>query len=53
MEKRRNFIIGGKDHLTQELLDVRFPYSGELVARVSLAGDQDDEIDGFESARWG
>jgi acyl-CoA reductase-like NAD-dependent aldehyde dehydrogenase len=52
MEKRRNFIIGGKERLTQELLDVRFPYSGELVARVSLAGDQDLE-DAVLAARNG
>jgi acyl-CoA reductase-like NAD-dependent aldehyde dehydrogenase len=36
-------ILGGEKKQTDEILDVRFPYNGELYARVCMAGDADLE----------
>jgi acyl-CoA reductase-like NAD-dependent aldehyde dehydrogenase len=50
-------LIGGKTRETEEIADVRFPYTGEVYARVCQAGASDIEdalaaaVIGFESMR--
>jgi acyl-CoA reductase-like NAD-dependent aldehyde dehydrogenase len=50
-------IIGGKKRETEETADVRFPYTGEVYARVHQAGVNDIEdaiaaaVTGFETMR--
>jgi acyl-CoA reductase-like NAD-dependent aldehyde dehydrogenase len=41
MKDRYQFLIGGGWRESGELADVRFPYTGEVVARVHLAGEKD------------
>ena len=36
-------IVGGEERFTGDILEVRFPYTGELVARVHQAGEPDLE----------
>lgn len=45
-------IVGGEERYGGEILDVRFPWNGELVARVHLATDSDWE-DAIRSAERG
>ncbi len=50
-------IIGGEERFSGEILEVRFPYNGDLVARVHQAtpGDLEDALvfarNGFEKTR--
>jgi acyl-CoA reductase-like NAD-dependent aldehyde dehydrogenase len=50
-------LIGGKTRETKEIADVRFPYTGEVYARVHQAGPSDLEdtmnaaVKGFEKMR--
>lgn len=43
------FLVGGEWRRSEEVLEVRFPYTGETVARVCLAGSADIE-DALKSA---
>jgi acyl-CoA reductase-like NAD-dependent aldehyde dehydrogenase len=43
MVKEYEFIVGGRKRKSGQLNDVRFPYTGEVVARVYQAGDEDLE----------
>ena len=45
-------IVGGEEHFSGEILEVRFPYTGELVALVHQATDADWE-DAIASAHRG
>lgn len=45
-------IVGGEERFGGDILDVRFPYNGELVARVHQATDADWE-DAIQSAERG
>jgi len=57
MTDPRPFLIGGEWRTSDRVLDVRFPYSGEVVAQVYQASAQDLEdaiqagLRGFEAAR--
>lgn len=37
------FLVGGEWRISTDILDVRFPYTGEVVGRVCLAGSGDIE----------
>lgn len=52
MTSARGFLIGGDWRRSNEILDVRFPYTGETVDRVCLAGSEDIE-DALHSAESG
>jgi acyl-CoA reductase-like NAD-dependent aldehyde dehydrogenase len=52
MREPHRFLIGGEWRRSDEVLDVRFPYTGETVGRVCLAGSADIE-DALESAESG
>lgn len=43
MMDARGFLIGGAWRTSTDILDVRFPYTGETVGRVCLAGSDDVE----------
>ncbi len=43
MTNPRPFLIGGEWRTSDHLLDVRFPYTNEVIAQVCQAGDQDLE----------
>ena len=50
-------ILGGVQKQTTEVMDVRFPYTGEIYAKVCQAGPDDIEqavaaaLQGFEKTR--
>ncbi|WP_332450335.1 aldehyde dehydrogenase family protein [Methanoculleus sp.] len=39
----RGFLVGGEWRTSTDILDIRFPYTGEVVGRVCLAGSADVE----------
>jgi acyl-CoA reductase-like NAD-dependent aldehyde dehydrogenase len=41
MKEKYNFLVGGEWRESGEILEVRFPYTGEVVARVCQAGERD------------
>ncbi len=43
MTDPRPFLIGGEWRTSDDVLDVRFPYTNEVIGRVCQAGDQDLE----------
>jgi len=43
MIEPRGFLIGGEWRTNNDILDVRFPYTGEVAGRVCLAGSEDIE----------
>ncbi|ABN56492.1 MULTISPECIES: aldehyde dehydrogenase family protein [Methanoculleus] len=43
MTEPRGFLVGGEWRTSTDILDVRFPYTGEVVGRVCLAGSDDVE----------
>lgn len=43
MTEPRGFLVGGEWRANTDILDVRFPYTGEVVGRVCLAGSDDVE----------
>ncbi|WP_292365234.1 MULTISPECIES: aldehyde dehydrogenase family protein [unclassified Methanoculleus] len=57
MTEPRGFLVGGEWRTSTEILEVRFPYTGETIGRVCLAGSADVEDalrsaeDGFSLAR--
>ncbi len=48
----RPFLVGGEWRTSDVLLDIRFPYTGETIDRVCLAGSRDIE-DALRSAEAG
>ena len=52
MTGAREFLVGGEWRASNEILDVRFPYTRETVGRVCLAGSVDIE-DALRSAAAG
>ncbi len=52
MTEPRGFLVGGEWRTSTDILDVRFPYTGEVVGRVCLAGSGDIE-DALRSAERG
>lgn len=52
MTDPHRFLIGGEWRTSDEVLDVRFPYTGETVGQVCLAGSTDIE-DALRSAECG
>ena len=52
MMDARGFLIGGTWRTSTDILDVRFPYTGETIGRVCLAGSDDVE-DALRSAGHG
>jgi acyl-CoA reductase-like NAD-dependent aldehyde dehydrogenase len=52
MNKRHEFLVGGQWRTSDDLLEVRFPFNGELVAEVYQASDQDLE-DAVQAAERG
>ncbi len=52
MTSPHGFLVGGEWRTSDEILDVRFPYTGETVGRVCLAGSVDIE-DALRSAEGG
>ncbi len=52
MTSPRRFLVGGEWRTSDDILDVRFPYTGETVDRVCLAGGADIE-DALRSAEAG
>ncbi len=52
MTSPHGFLIGGEWRTSDEILDIRFPYTGETVGRVCLAGSADIE-DALRSAEDG
>ena len=57
MTDPRPFLIGGEWRTSEHIIDVRFPYNGEVVAQVYQATEQDLEdaivaaVNGFEITR--
>lgn len=57
MTNPRPFLVGGEWRTSDDILEVRFPYTGELIARVCQATDADLEdavqaaVRGFEATR--
>jgi len=41
MEGQYRFLVGGEWRGSDEMLDVRFPYTGEVVTKVFVAGERD------------
>jgi acyl-CoA reductase-like NAD-dependent aldehyde dehydrogenase len=52
MRDPRRFLVGGEWRRSEEIAEIRFPYSGEVADRVYLAGDADIE-DALRSAAEG
>ncbi|MDK2891133.1 MAG: hypothetical protein PWR21_1765 [Methanoculleus sp.] len=52
MTEPRGFLVGGEWRTSTEILEVRFPYTGETIGRVCLAGSADVE-DALRSAEDG
>ncbi|MDV2481539.1 aldehyde dehydrogenase family protein [Methanoculleus sp. Wushi-C6] len=52
MTSPRKFLVGGEWRRSDEVLDVRFPFTGETVGRACLAGSADIE-DALRSAERG
>ncbi len=52
MNNPRRFLIGGEWQTSTDILDVRFPCTGEVIGRACLAGSQDIE-DAIRSAERG
>lgn len=52
MTEPRPFLVGGEWRTSDTALDVRFPYTGEVIGRVYMATDQDIE-DAIQAAQRG
>lgn len=57
MTEPRPFLVGGEWRTSEDVLDIRFPYTNEVIARVYQASEQDLEdaivsaVKGFEITR--